>query len=324
MKLFLGFLILPLTFFSQKSLYLHLDPYVEGNPFIINNAFTGFDGKSVKIDCFNYYFSSLTVVHDGGQVLSYSDTVFLIKLDNHLLYLGDQNITNIEQITFMIGVPKPLNTQSGLQAQDISLYPENHPLSFQSPSMYWGWQFGYMHMIVGGNVDGNNDGIPETYFELHNLGNTNQQTVNLPIIQTNTNQEQVDVYVHCNIDSWLKNIDLSTVGIAHDEIGVNAFVMDNVNIESVFNQGSDASLHSIDQALMKIKTDFGKVSIEWSGMKNISDCSLFDESGKLVRHEVVKDSSGNVILSDLKSGLMIIKLSDIFGNELAERKVLVP
>jgi hypothetical protein len=34
-------------------------------------------------------------------------------------------------------------------------------LSFQTPSMYWGWQAGYMHMILGGYADDNGDGSLE-------------------------------------------------------------------------------------------------------------------------------------------------------------------
>jgi hypothetical protein len=224
------------------------------------------------------------------------------------LDLGYHNITNVEQISFLVGVPDRLNTESGTAAQDISLYPENHPLSFQSPSMYWGWQAGYMHMIVGGSVDGNNDGITETNFQLHNLGNSNQQSViNMPVIQTNTNDQQIDINVRCNLDFWL-----------------NAFVMDNVLTETVFNQGADASLQTIDQALMKVKTDFDKLSIEWSGMKNISACTIYDESGIIVSHEEVKDSNGSFTMSNLNSGLVIIKLTDNTGKKLAERKVIIP
>jgi hypothetical protein len=325
MKKILLFLCLPLSSFSQKLLYVHLVPYVQGMPLDINTPFTGWDGKAVKIDHFNYYFSYLTIKHDGGQVLNLSDTVFLVKPDNHLLDLGYHNITNVEQISFLVGVPDRLNTESGTAAQDISLYPENHPLSFQSPSMYWGWQAGYMHMIVGGSVDGNNDGITETNFQLHNLGNSNQQSViNMPVIQTNTNDQQIDINVRCNLDFWLKNINLTTVGNAHGETGLNAFVMDNVLTETVFNQGADASLQTIDQALMKVKTDFDKLSIEWSGMKNISACTIYDESGIIVSHEEVKDSNGSFTMSNLNSGLVIIKLTDNTGKKLAERKVIIP
>ena len=56
---------------------------------------------------------------------------------------------------FTVGVPARFNTQQGTEAMDISLYPETHPLSYQSPSMYWGWSFGYMYMIIGGGEGSN-------------------------------------------------------------------------------------------------------------------------------------------------------------------------
>ena len=325
MKKILLFLCFPLSSFTQKLLLIHLDPYIQGVAFDINTPFTGWDGKTVKIDHFNYYFSNLTIKHDGGQVLNFTDTVFIVKPDNHLLDLGFQNITTVEQISFLVGVPERFNTQSGASAQDISLYSDIHPLSFQSPSMYWGWQSGYMHMIVGGSVDGNNDGIPETNFQLHNLGNSNQQSVlNMPVLQTNLNPQQIDIKIRCNLDSWLKNINLSTIGNVHGENGYNAFVMDNVLTENVFNQGTDVSLKEIDQALMKVKTDYGILSIEWTGMKNINACVLFNESGQEIYREVVNDINGSLALSNLNSGLVIIKLTDNTDKKLAIRKVVIP
>ena len=36
--------------------------------------------------------------------------------------------------------------------------------------MHWGWAGGYRFLVVEGKVDNSGDGIPETDFEYHNLG----------------------------------------------------------------------------------------------------------------------------------------------------------
>jgi hypothetical protein len=122
--------------------------------------YNAWNGKTFKLDHFDYYVSNVQLTYDGGQTVLI-DSVFLVEPQSHTLLLGNFNLSQIEKINFMVGVPKPRNLQSGSQAIDISLYPENHPLSFQSPTMYWGWQFGYMHMIIGGYADDNGDGSIE-------------------------------------------------------------------------------------------------------------------------------------------------------------------
>jgi len=179
--------------FSQKNIFLDISPMFQSSSLEMNVNYTAWDGKTIKFDHFDYYLSDLQIFHDGGQSILL-DSVFLVEPQNHTLYLGGYDVSQIEQISFVVGVPKPMNTQTGVDAIDISLYPENHPLSFQTPSMYWGWQAGYMHMIMGGYADDNGDGTLEAYFEMHNLGNLNQKFVELPgIIQTNTSSSQIDI-----------------------------------------------------------------------------------------------------------------------------------
>ncbi len=316
--------MLPFGFYAQKSVSIHIEPQVSGNPFVLNVPFVGWDGKLVSAEHFNYYLSKISIQHDGGQTLNISDSIFLIKPTDYTHYLGVLNVNTIEQISFMIGVPQELNTQSGSLAQDISTYPENHPLSFQSPSMYWGWQSGYMHMIIGGKVDGDNDGVAEKAFELHNLGNSNQQQINLSVVQTNISSNEISIDLRCHVDSWLKNIDLEASSIAHGETGVNAQVMDNASTQSVFDQAANASLSTTKQALMKVKTSDGSMTIEWIGMQNLQSCSLFDIDGKLIRSERTEDSEGSIKWSGLQSGLRLIQLTDKSGNIIATRKVVTP
>jgi hypothetical protein len=324
MKKFFLILLFPLGFFAQKNVSIQLEPYASGNPLTLNVPFIGWDGKLVSVEHFNYYLSKLTIQHDGGQVLTIPDSVFLIKPTEQTLNLGFLNLNNIEQISFLVGVPKELNTQSGLLAQDISTYPDNHPLSFQSPSMYWGWQFGYMHMIVGGKVDGDNDGVAEKAFELHNLGNLNQQQINLSVVQTNVSSTELTIDIRCNLDNWLRNIDLVTAAISHGETGVNEQVMNNAPTQNVFNQAANASLTSNSQALLKIKTSLGTLSIEWEGMQNIQNCLLFDIEGKLLRKEEIQETSESVYWPNLKTGMGLVQLNDATGKTIATRKVVIP
>ena len=135
---------------AQKNVFLNINPLFNSSTLQMGTILTHSSGESYTLDHFDYYVSDVIITHDGGQVSIALDDVYLVEPDNHTLYLGSLSLENIEQVEFTIGVPDRLNTQQGSESADISTYPETHPLSFQLPSMYWGWQFGYMPMIIGG------------------------------------------------------------------------------------------------------------------------------------------------------------------------------
>ena len=294
---------------GQKQTFLHITPKFFNQTFQLNTNYVGLDGVVVNFDHFMYYVSDIKIIHDGGQIHQVVPSIFLVKPDTFTFYLGPIPLTSVEQIEFMVGIPQRLNVQNGIEAQDISSYPASHPLSFQNPSMYWGWQAGYMHMIVGGYSDGNNDQIPEAYFEMHNLGNNNQKVVNQNIVATQTTQDQVDLYMECHVEQWLKNMPLSTVGILHDQTGLNGEIMKNIDNHPVFVQPLNAattepsevnSLYSFDNVLYWKHVPLGATEV-------------YDLSGARVMVHHRKQTEGNVPLN-LSPGNYLVSIMDLDGK----------
>jgi hypothetical protein len=238
--------------------------------------------------------------------------VFLIEPTSFTIYLGFLNVTVIEQINAFVGVPSNLNTSSGTDAIDITQYPSNHPLSFQEPSMYWGWTSGYMHMIIGGNVDENADGSFETLFELHNLGDVNYRGFSLPVIQTQTASNQVDIYLNCQVDQWVKDISLSTAGVSHGTTGLNLEIMKNVETEPVFVQALTASnSHNPERrGEVKLNTNETSSTVIWSGMDNIHQLELIDITGKIIVSSKVSGENGNYTFDNPGGGIFFVRLLD--------------
>jgi len=294
--------------FSQKNIFLDIAPMFQNSNLEMNVNYTSWDGKIIKFDHFDYYLSDIQITHDGGQEILL-DSVFLVEPQNHTLYLGGYNVNQIEQISFVVGVPKPLNTQTGIEAIDISLYPENHPLSFQTPSMYWGWQAGYMHMILGGNADDNGDGSLESYFEMHNLGNLNQKFVELPgIIQTNTSSNQIDILLNCQVDRWINSIPLSTVGIAHGETGLNATILNNVLTENVFIQPANASISSINSdANFYFINQQNSLEIRWNELTDLEKIHVYDSNGKRIAEFFSTNPTSQLAIENLDKGYYIVQ-----------------
>jgi hypothetical protein len=310
--------------FAQKAVYLHLQPRVNGVGFQLNTNYTALDNKVFKLDHFDYYLSEIKLTHDAGQEINLSQDIFLVEPENHTFLLGNFDLNLIEQLNFTVGVPKKWNLQSGAESQDISLYPETHPLSFQTPSMYWGWLSGYMHMIIGGFSDSHSDGDPDTYFELHNLGGSNQQLVELNVTQTTTSANQIDIYVDCNIEQWIKNIPLATVGVSHDEVGVNKTILDNVQVEPVFTLANSASLTEIDNSKITTWTENQILFVKWETLKEGNKCNIIDQQGKLVQTQLMLNAEGTISFKNLKSGFYLLQLEDKNGNLLHAKKTIIP
>lgn len=301
---------LSFTAFSQKHTFIHFFPKFGNLDFQLNTNYIGLDGVTVEIDHFNYYISDIVVIHDGGITTSITPNVFLIKPDSFSIYLGDLNLNTIEQIQFMVGVPQRFNTQNGSEASDISSFPLEHPLSFQSPSMYWGWQAGYMHMIVGGNADGNNDQVPESYFELHNLGNNNQRMVNENVIATATSMNQLDIYMECHLEFWLKDIAMANVGVSHGSTGMNIEIMENVDLHPVFVQPVTANDSPLD---IKETKAWSYNSILFWKEAPLGITNICDITGKVMM-SIDRTSEEGHALINLPSGLYLVSFIDEDGN----------
>jgi hypothetical protein len=290
---------------AQKDIFLNIDPFFGTQPFALNQNFVGNDGIAVNIEHFNYYISDVKIFHDNGLQTNFPTDIWLVTPEQHSLYLGNLNINQLDSINFTVGVPKRYNTQSGTLAQDISTYPDSHALSFQSPSMYWGWAFGYMHMIIGGKADSNNDGVPNAYFEMHNLGNNNQQSVTLPSIQTNTGN-QIDLNYTCNIDRWLNQMPLSSVGVLHGDVGLNLQILQNVNSQEVFTLAANANTQQNNASLLAFMQTDSEFTFQVINNQKIKNYVVFANSGQKIVEVSSKETKATIMLEQLQSGIYLV------------------
>ncbi len=309
---------------AQKNIFLSIAPKFLSNDFVPDQIYTSASGDKVAFQHFNYYVSHLTLYHDGGQTLSLADTVFILKPDHTVLYLGQHAVIQIDSIQFGAGVAPEFNTQSGSLAQDISTYDANHPLSFQSPSMYWGWSSGYMHMVVGGKVDANNDQNPETVFEVHSLGNANFHEVKLNTHHDLSNPNQIDLQLECNLDQWIKGVNLKTVGVAHGETGINAQVMNNPLNFAVFTQPVTASLDhlNVDHHLTFQKIN-QEVVITFDQVPANSSWNIVNLNGQQLGHFVNPNKSGAFKINHTKNELWIVTIHNTEGKMIYTKKILL-
>ena len=320
MKKYLLLVSLYLSFSSVGQTNVNIDfrPRIGGNHLALNTTVQDLNGIDISIDHFNYYISNVHIIHDGGQDLDLSDTVFLITAEDYTLELGMLNLTNIESIDFGVGVPQSLNHE------DIVQYEEGHPLSWQTPSMHWGWTYGYKFLLVDGFGDTDNDGTPETLFQIHSLGDANYKSVSMNVIPTVLPTVST-IVIDCNLDEWLFNFNPSVGGgIHHGETGINAMVMNNVNTQAVFtlpgnaqtieSMESDGTLtHSIDNQI---------IAFNWENIQKAEQFQLIDMSGKIIESGVASEHSGSHTTQIQKSGSYFFYLMDSSGSILKKTHII--
>lgn len=306
-RILLSFSLLGSIFsYSQTNFSLHLKPTVESQNFDLNQTLTNKNGVKFSVQHFDYYLSHLHVIHDGGQDLDLSDTVFIVKYDDNILDLGNLNITEVESVKFGVGVPIELSHT------DIAAYPENHPLSFQEPSMQWGWSAGYIHMIVGGLADGDNNDVPEAYFEIHSLGDGNYYEIEVPVNAITESDNSKSINLTCNLDEWLGLADLAAVGIQHGENGVNYNVMKNVILRPVFTADATASVQQVNEKngeVLFYKNEAGNF-LKWNQLLDLNAIQVLDVSGKIVFEKASSNPSSELNIGTLKNGTYFVRFFD--------------
>lgn len=159
-----------------------------------------------KLTRMQYYITKFSVIHDGGQVTVIPSSVVALAdaVATTTIPLGSLNVTNIEGVQFHIGVHTPENNN------DPSLQPSGTPLSFQSPSMHWGWTSGYRFIALEGKTGPN---LNQTT-ELHGLGNNNYFETT---VMATANLFNGELYINVDADynRALENINVSSGVVVH-------------------------------------------------------------------------------------------------------------
>ncbi len=149
---------------------------VNGEELKVNETqFTIWNGKAMRIDRAEFYLSEISLIGVGGGKTALNDQYVLADAgDPEMVWsIGNVDLDEIQGVEVHIGVDQAKNHL------DPSTYQLGHPLGFQDPSMHWGWSAGYRFMAIEGYVDNNNDGIPESLFQYHNLGDNLYYTTSI-------------------------------------------------------------------------------------------------------------------------------------------------
>lgn len=305
---------------AQHPLRLNFTFLNNGESLLLNHTVTDLSGTSYKASDIAFYMSGLKIRHDGGQVLDFGDSVFYVNIRASIFELGMQPVDHVEGISFSVGIPQNLNHT------DISAYPENHPMYFQSPPMHWGWSAGYTFFLIDGMADSDNDNVPDVGFELHCLGDENLQLVETANTATIQSDGAREIFQQVNIDQWLRNIDLKTLSAQHGNTGINAQAMANVQDYPVFSAPLNAAVPTLSAfaGTVKFTATAGQLSVSWEAIHNIGKLELYNTESRRIASIPESKVQGTHTFSGLAAGAYIVRISSSNGDLLNRLNVVQP
>lgn len=205
---------------AQNEVILHLAPRLGSEVFSLNQEMDHPGGTyKMKYTRFEYYISEIKITHDGGQVTPCTGLTLLVRPAQDSMYsLGQMpGVTNVETITFSVGVPQAVNHL------DPASYPPGDPLAPQNPEMQWGWSAGYRFAAIEGYAGTN----LSQNFQVHALGDANYKT---QTIATDAEQVSADlkmIHIIADYKNAVKSINISGGLVVHGTTGAAVTLLNN-------------------------------------------------------------------------------------------------
>ncbi|MBP6398014.1 MAG: T9SS type A sorting domain-containing protein [Saprospiraceae bacterium] len=311
MKFYLSILSLFLTALltaqsGQKEVSLAFTHKVNGEALVLGETtFPIWNGKMVKLKRAEFYLSGFSVTDANGVVSSFPDTYLLVRAQEagRNIVVGNLSETPINQLSMFIGVDSFKNHE------DPTLYPETHPLGLKDPSMHWGWAGGYRFMAIEGMVDNSGDGIPETDFEFHNLGDALYKQALISIAPAYNTENGVALPIELDYARLFDQFTMTGSLIVHGSAAKNISMMNNAVSKDFFKLLSPIS--GTEQQETE-KWTLTRENAQWVVLAPNaphSRVTLTNLAGKSVGQEQM-DETGRAVInsSGLASGMYIITL----------------
>ncbi len=268
----------------------------------------------------SYYLSDIELIHDGGQRYAFDDLYVLVHGFQDTYDLGMADIQEIEGIAFNIGVDSVTNHE------DPALWPSEHPLSFQSPSMHWGWLSGYRFLAIEGLLDGNQDGDPEKVWEFHVVGD--ELLTHVEVMLDDPQPVSVGTEVNLHAD-YLKLFDqLSMDNILHGSGSIVTKMMGNWNKGPVFTalpfvtSTLDPKASSTDLHILGNPTrDIVRIHCTSEDLTTQSVIQVVDMTGRLVAQKSMGGATGIYEIRIPGPGTYQVILLD--GNRVLETHQII-
>lgn len=142
----------------MPELMIHFHPMIGSQDYAANTTYT-INGVAVQFTAIQFYVSGIEL--GDASDFDAPDTYLLVKAGQMMYDVGEITAGTKPSLRFNVGIDSVTNHL------DPSTYEATNPLAFQSPSMHWSWDSGYIFFRIDGKVDTDADGTPDTDMQIH-------------------------------------------------------------------------------------------------------------------------------------------------------------
>ena len=286
---------------AQTSVGLRIDHKAGQAEFDNEGPWTTTLGEEVYINRLEYYMSMFTLVHDGGQETAIEGSYVLADgFEDEIHPLGEvEGVQNVEGLKFFVGVDPDNNAGA-----DPTLWPADHPLYPQVPSMHWGWDFGYRFIALEGGAGAN--GL--VVHEVHALGDDNHFPGETEVAASIENGMLI-LDVEADVLGFYQQLAVGSGVINHGFQGEATLVCNNL-ADHVFRPPGAANVetakHGLGFALVPIK---GGAELRFDfPLQEEADVVLLDVLGRPLQTERISVGTQRFRMGDVKQGAFLLSI----------------
>lgn len=298
---------------AQQNVSLKINHNLGNASFAFNQTAMNDLGNSFTVTRLQYYISEIKLTHDGGIVTNVPNTYILVDASTSTnVALGSFNITNLESISFGVGVEAPMNNA------DPNLHPSTHPLAPKSPSMHWGWSAGYRFVAFEGKTGTN----MSQNWQIHALGNRNYRSQNI-VTSGNLQNGVLIAELDADYTQGLAGITVNSNLLTHGEYNEAATLLANFQsgVFSQFTVGLNESNQNLLSFGISPNPSNGQLRLKVNRKFSNLSYKVINVLGKEIM-EGVLEGTENHTLSINQEGIFMVNLFNN-GELIGSEKVII-
>ncbi len=132
---------------EEVTVQLHIHTMVGNKAANYTDTYADASGRSFRLSDLRYYLSNFVLITENGTEVPIPDAIVLVRPDESDYELGMVPTGHYTGLRFDVGLDSLINHS------DPTIYPADHPLAPQTPSIHWSWSTGYIFFKLDGEVD---------------------------------------------------------------------------------------------------------------------------------------------------------------------------
>lgn len=298
---------------AQTPVELHITHKLGGGTFGFNQQVKNNLDNDFNIRRLEYFISGISIKHDGGTITTIPSHYIRVNAGKDVTdALGNYNITNVESISFHIGVDASVNHA------DPTKHPTGHPLALGGASMHWGWSAGYIFIAM----EGASGPTMSSFISIHSMGDALYMETTVPVTGKIRSGKLV-IAVEGDYLMALKDIDVSKGVAAHGSDTTETRMAENFR-DHVFSEGHPVSVeHAISNdnsiKLYPNPTTGNNTFISFGNAASTATIYIKDVTGKNIGQYTKPGGHNTMLLQLPQAGLYLIEVQYADGSRAASK-----